>query len=102
MISWYFGILAIFAVLALIVTFCISKTGIEKSFPDNDPASLAVLRANLIRTRSQVAIGLFVILTSIALLLETKITAEVAMSVISLVVGYILGSGINTVSKSNK
>lgn len=95
MISLYFVGLVIFAVILFVIIAYISHFGIKNLFPGSgDPASVAISFSEMMKTYGQVTIGLFVILTLTALLIESKISAEAAMPVISLVAGYILGSSI--------
>ena len=95
MFNFYFVALAVFAVIMFIIIAYISRLGIKNLFPGSgDPASAATSFSEMMRTYGQVTIGLFVILALVGLLLESKISAEAAMPVISLVAGYILGSSI--------
>jgi hypothetical protein len=95
MINPYFVGLLVFALILFGIITYISHFGIKNLFPGSgDPASVAQSFSEMMRTYGQVTVGLFVILSLVALLLESKVSAEVAMPVISLVAGYILGSSI--------
>lgn len=97
MISLYFVGLVVFAVVLFGIIAYISHFGIKNLFPGSgsrDPASVSQSFSEMMRTYGQVAIGLFVILSLVALMIESKVNSEAAMPVISLVAGYILGSSI--------
>lgn len=95
MISLYFIGLVIFALVLFGIIAYISHFGIKNLFPGSgDPASVAQSFAEMMRTYGQITVGLFVILSLVALLIESKVSSEAAMPVISLVAGYILGSSI--------
>jgi len=95
MISLYFVGLVVFAVILFGIIAFISHFGIKNLFSGSgDPASVSQSFSEMMRTYGQVAIGLFVILSLVALMIESKVSSEAAMPVISLVAGYILGSSI--------
>ncbi|KKU03225.1 MAG: hypothetical protein UX99_C0003G0064 [Candidatus Amesbacteria bacterium GW2011_GWB1_47_26] len=95
MISLYFVGLVVFAIVLFGIIAYISHFGIKNLFPGSgDPASVSQSFSEMMRTYGQVAIGLFVILSLVALMIESKVSSEAAMPVISLVAGYILGSSI--------
>src|SRR3989344_6033764 len=95
MISLYFVGLVVFAIVLFSIIAYISRFGIKNLFPGSgDPANVSQSFSEMMRTYGQVAIGLFVILSLVALMIESKVSSEAAMPVISLVAGYILGSSI--------
>lgn len=95
MISLYFLGFILSAVILFGIIAYIGHFGIKNLFPNSgDPASIAVSFSGMMRTYGQTAVGLFVILTFAGLLLDGKVASETAMSVISLVAGYILGSSV--------
>lgn len=100
----YFIILVIFITAMLIIYFCLSRSNLEKLFPkpEIDPASIASAISHIIRIHGQIIVGSFVILVLTALLIESKISSEAAMPIISLIAGYILGSEINTYKNKDK
>ncbi len=66
---------------------------------DGDPANVAKSFSEIIKNYSQLILGLFVVLVITALLLEKIVSPESGLSIISLIVGYILGSRINLMGK---
>lgn len=98
--SLYYIALLLFGISLFVAFMFITWYGIKNLFPGSgDPANIARSFSDIAKTYSQLIVGLFVVLVITALLLEKIITPESGLPIISLIVGYILGSRINLNNK---
>ena len=98
--SQYYIALLVFGVLVFLFFIFITWYGIKNLFPGSgDPANVAKSFSGIIKNYSQLILGLFVVLVVTSLLLENIIRPESGLAIISLIIGYTLGSQINTTDK---
>lgn len=98
--SYYYLALLFFGLLIFGAFIFITWYGIKNLFPGSgDPASVAKSFSEITKNYSQLIVGMFVVLVITALLLEKIISPESGLPIISLIVGYILGSRINLNNK---
>ena len=98
--SLYYLALLTFGLLVFGAFIFITWYGIKNLFPGSgDPANVAKSFSEITKNYSQLIVGMFVVLVITALLLEKVISPESGLSIISLIVGYILGSRINSAGK---
>ena len=98
--SYYYLALLIFGLIVFGAFIFITWYGIKNLFPGSgDPANVSRSFSEITKNYSQLILGLFVVLVITALLLEKIVSPESGLPIISLIVGYILGSRVNSMGK---